>query len=187
MIVGGIEEARNSIAQQTTQTLSSTHEHFQTTIAKSRAADEKFHEAITDYVNTLTAPLTEEEVETVTRNNGKTTTSVVNIGERVTGFSEIVDTESANLKELWEQWDALQKEYLEQGVEVFGSEKFGQEAEMVKGKGKGFEREMELIDGDFDTVAEELREEIIHLAANDLQKMKSSERVSILRYGEKCG
>jgi hypothetical protein len=104
---------------------------------------------------------------------------VVNIGERVTAFTVIVDTESTNLKELWEQWDALQNEYLEQGVEVFGPEKFGDAAERVKGKGKGFDMEMELINDEFNTVVGELKEEIVELSTSDLQKMKSSEKVKV--------
>ncbi|EHL00070.1 hypothetical protein M7I_4152 [Glarea lozoyensis 74030] len=98
------------------------------------------------------------------------------MGQRTTEFGTIVEIESAKLKELWKQWDDLQNEYLEQGVEVFGPEKFGEAAELVKGKRKGFKMEMELIDGEFSTTVQELKEEIEDLSKADLQKMKSSEK-----------
>ena len=53
---------------------------------------------------------------------------------------------------------------------------------MVKGKGRGFKREMELIEAEFDTAVLELREEIAELSKEYLQKMKSSEKVYINRY-----
>jgi hypothetical protein len=137
-----------------------------------------------EHLSTFAAPLAEEEVETVTKKNGKCVTAIVNIGERMTGFQIIVEDESAKLKELWQQWDDLQNEYLEQGVEVFGPERFGEAAELVKGKGKGFKKEMELISGEFTTVVQELKEDIEDLSAKDLQKMKSSEKVCVVRCGK---
>jgi phosphopantothenoylcysteine decarboxylase len=100
----------------------------------------------------------------------------------MTAFGILVENESAKLKELWEQWDDLQNEYLEQGVELFGPEKFGEAAELVKGKGKGFKMEMELINGEFTNTIQELKEEIDDLSKTDLQKMKSSEKVRIKPY-----
>ncbi|EPE34499.1 hypothetical protein GLAREA_10193 [Glarea lozoyensis ATCC 20868] len=175
-LLDGIDQARTSISDQLATALSTTHGHFKTEIARSHAEDENFREATNEYLTTLGAPLAEEEVETITKKNGKCITAIVNMGQRTTEFGTIVEIESAKLKELWKQWDDLQNEYLEQGVEVFGPEKFGEAAELVKGKRKGFKMEMELIDGEFSTTVQELKEEIEDLSKADLQKMKSSEK-----------
>ena len=132
-----------------------------------------------EYVKVLTAPLNGEDVETVTNFSDRSITEVVNIGERVTSFENVLDTEAAILEELWGQWEDLQNEYLEHGVDVFGPEKFEEAEGMVKGKGKGFRREMELIQMEFDTATGELMEEIAGLGKTYMQKMKASEKVRI--------
>lgn len=98
----------------------------------------------------------------------------VQIGKRVATFSKIVEREETKLQELWKQWDEVQNEYLELGIEVFGREVFGVD---TTGLDRGFKRDMELLDLELKTRVEEMEEEIESLGPEILKKMKASEKV----------
>ena len=146
-------------------------------LVASKSMDEAFFQLVTKSVSTLSAPLVQEEIETTITKSGKRRIEVVQIGNRVAIFKKNIEKEDAKLKEQWKQWDAIQNEYLELGIEVFGPEVFGEAASGFKLKGKGFKKEMELLDLEHETRIGEFDEEIEEIGAKMLKKMRSSEKV----------
>jgi hypothetical protein len=143
----------------------------------SKAMDESFFQAISESAATLSAPLTQEKIETTITKDGKRKVEVVEIGKRVETFQRLVEKEEAKLKENWKKWDEAQNEFLELGIELFGPEVFGGDAVGVKVRDEGFKREVELFNLEHNTAIGELDEEIEDNSAKILQKMKASEKV----------
>jgi hypothetical protein len=104
---------------------------------------------------------------------------VVEIGKRVSAFKKFIKKKEVMLKEFWKQWEDLQNEYIELGVEVFGPEIFGEPAASLTAGQKGFQREMELLDLEHNARVGEFDEEIEDTGLKILQKMKVSEKVCV--------
>lgn len=173
----GIEIARGAFNASAKATFDDVHAALSERLLASKATDESFFQRVAEAAATLSAPLSNEKIETTISKDGKRKIEVVEIGNRVTTFKEIIEKEGANLKEYWKQWDEVQNEYLELGVEVFGPEVFGEDALSVKIREKGFKREMELLNLEHNTMVGELDDEIEDTSAKIVQKMKASEKV----------
>lgn len=91
-------------------------------------------------------------------------------------FRKIIDKEEAKLADLWEQWDALQNEYIMLGAEVFGAEAFGEPGMEFKERG-GYKREMEMLGLEHSAKLEEIDGEIENIGIGILSKMKTKEKV----------
>ncbi|RDL37922.1 uncharacterized protein BP5553_05355 [Venustampulla echinocandica] len=174
----GIETARDAILSNTEATFDSVHKGFMEQLSKSKAGDEAILSEVSATLAILSAPVAEEQIEIVTRQGSKRVTEIVKIGNRIAHFKDVVEAEEAKLAEYWKQWDELQNEYLELGVEVFGAKPFGEDAKEVVGNGigKGYRKEMELLDLKLKTQAEEWEEKVQELRVKTLQKMKASEK-----------
>lgn len=132
--------------------------------------DEIFH--------TLSEPIEAEKVTIeITNSDGSKERHTFAIGARVAAFKKLTEKEEAKQKDLWKQWDELQTEYMELGVEMFGVEPFGEDAKTVKLKHKGYSKEMELLDLELKTRVEELEEELLAIPAEYLKKLNTSEKV----------
>jgi hypothetical protein len=83
------------------------------------------------------------------------------------------------LGEYWKQWDEVQNEYLELGVEVFGEKGFGADGNGVAKRDgeRGWKREMELLEVEYETRIQELDEEVEGIKEEFLKVMKASEKV----------
>lgn len=134
-----------------------------------------FFELIHSTANTLSAPLGDEQIETTFTRDGKRVTEVVEIGKRVELFKKSVEKDEAKLRGYWKQWDELQGEFMDLGMEVFGPEVFG--ANASEAKEKSFKKEMELLDVEYNARIEELTVEIEAFGDEYLEKMKESEKV----------
>jgi phosphopantothenoylcysteine decarboxylase len=132
---------------------------------------------VSDAAATLSAPLAEEKIQTTFKRDGKRVTEIIDIGKRAMKFKDLLKKEEAKLVDYWKQWEDLQDEYVELGIEVFGPEVFGEEAGRETSKA-GFKWEMELLDCEHVVKIEELEEEIVDVGAKTRQKMKASEKVS---------
>lgn len=115
-------------------------------------------------------------METEVRRDGKPFYEIIEIGRQVNTFRKIIDKEEAKLAGLWEQWDALQNEYIKLGAEVFGAEAFGELGAEFKGQG-GYKREMELLELEHSTKLKAVDEEIESIGVSLLSKMKTKEKV----------
>jgi len=154
------------------------HIAFRERLLESKTQDEKFLREVSNVAATLSAPLGNEKIETTISRDGKRVTEVVEIGKRIAQFKKVIEKDEAKLKEYWEQWEELQNDYLELGIEVFGPEPFGEDAIGVNVSEKAYKREIELVDLENNARFEEIEEEIENIGVSMRQKMKTSEKVS---------
>jgi phosphopantothenoylcysteine decarboxylase len=162
----------------TTATFEDIHAAFTTKLTTSRASDLAFFQSVSDQAATLSAPLPEETIETMFTRDGKRVHETFMIGERIEKFKKLLEKEEGRLGDYWKQWDEVQNEYLELGVEVFGAELFGEDGKGKGGKGeRGWKRVMELAEAEHETRVGELEEEVGEIRVQFSQVMKTSEKV----------
>ena len=89
-----------------------------------------------------------------------TVTEVVEIGKRIEQFKRSVERDAARLHKHWKQWEDLQNDFIELGVEVFGAEPFGVDMETEKPRESGFRMEMDGLDREHNAGVEELTREV---------------------------
>ena len=176
MDLDGIEEARKAIDTKLEDSFETVHASFLHKLSESRTRDMAFFESMHVTANLLSAPLGEEQIETTFHRDGKRVTEIVDIGKRIEQFKKSVEKDETKLKGYWKQWEDLQGEFLELGMEVFGAEAFG---EREKEGGKGYRKEMEMLDLEHNAKVQELKGEVKGIAEKMLEKMKESEKVRI--------
>lgn len=177
-MLDGIEDARDAILVSAETTFEKSYKTFTKKLNQLQSADAGFLGAVDEIFHTLSEPIEEEKITTeITNSDGSIEHHTFAIGARVAAFKSLVEKEEAKQKELWKQWDEIQNEYLELGVEVFGEKPFGEDAKLVKGKQKGYKKEMELLDLELKTRVEELEEEVSGIPVEYLKKLKKSEKV----------
>ena len=135
----------------------------------------KFFESISTAAHTLGLPLGEEQIEITFTRDGKRVTEIVEIGKRIGLFKKSVEKDEAKLKAYWKDWEALQGDFVELGIDVFGPEMFGQAAKDARGR--GFVKEMEVTDEEHDGRMGGLAAEVEEMAEGVLARMKESEKV----------
>ncbi|KAI9054134.1 hypothetical protein LZ554_001305 [Drepanopeziza brunnea f. sp. 'monogermtubi'] len=172
-LTDGIAEARAALDTKNRASFEKVHASLTARIASTREKDTAFFQDMAEAADKLTAPLADEQVQSVTMEHGKRVVKMYRIGDRVERIKEMVDQEEKRLLDLWKQWDEVQAEYVELGVDVFGREAFGLDRE---GREKGYKREMELIDVETATRVEELAEDIEDIGPDIMKKMKASEK-----------
>lgn len=164
----------------TEATFGDVHAAFTSQLAESRAADLTFFENADRITRILSAPLAEEYVEAFFNRDGIRVSETFTIGDRVEKFRRLVEKEEMQLGEYWKQWDEVQNEYLGLGVEVFGEKGFGEDgkgAKRAKEGERGWKREMELLEVEYETRIQELDEEVGGIKGEFLKIMKASEKV----------
>jgi phosphopantothenoylcysteine decarboxylase len=171
----GIEGARAAIDKKLHASFNTVHDEFLQKLATSRSCDVKFFESVAATASMLSAPLAEEQIETTFTRDGERVTEIVEIGKRIEMFRKSVEKDEAKLKDYWKQWEDLQGDFIELGIEVFGPEVFGGAA--LESKEKGFKKEMELLDLEHDARVQELTTEVENIREGILQKMTDSEKV----------
>jgi len=125
----------------------------------------------------LNAPLVEEDVRIEVMRQGKRVQETVTIGSRVAAFKAFIEKESANLKELWEQWDEVQDEYMDLGLEVFGVEGFEDNLDPEIHLDRGYKKDKEEHDLQHSIAVEGLNEDIVNLKPTIMKRMKALEKV----------
>jgi hypothetical protein len=173
----GIEKARAIIDTKLKTSFDAVHDEFLHKLIESRSRDLTFFESISATANMLSAPLGEELIETTFTREGKRVTEIVEIGKRIALFKKSVEKDEAKLKDYWKQWEDLQGDFVELGMEVFGPEAFGEAPAEGKASEMGFKKEMGLLDIEHNTRVHELSEEVETVAEQILVKMKESEKV----------
>lgn len=176
--VDGLEIARSIITGNAKMAFDDIHAQFNDRLKAYRVTDELFFEQVSESAATLSQPLDAEKIQTTFKRDGKQVTEIVEIGERVGLFKNLVIREEEKLKEYWQQWEELQDDYLRLGIEVFGPESFGEDVNAPLEAGKaGVRWEMELLNLEHNARVEEMEEDIEDVAVKTLQKMKASEKV----------
>ena len=177
MNLDSVELTRDALNANAKEKFDGVHAGFSERLEVSKSADRAFFQELAEAAATLSAPLLNEKIETTISRDGKRKTEVVEIGKRVSAFKKFVEKEEIKLKESWKQWEDLQNEYIELGVDVFGPEVFGETASGLKVRQKGFQRDMELLDLEHNARLGEFDDEIEDTGPKMLQKMKASEKV----------
>jgi hypothetical protein len=91
----------------------------------------------------------------------------------------------ADLKQSWHEWEQVQQELVELGVEVFGVEAFKDCNKPDMEYVTGFKRIMEMLDQEHQARHEDMEEEIDLLSCDAIQKMTDSEKASDYSQGSK--
>ncbi|KAF8865001.1 hypothetical protein BDZ45DRAFT_470698 [Acephala macrosclerotiorum] len=168
----GINAARTHLSTTAKATFASIHNAFNSKLQAIRDEDTAFLQHVSETAAILSNPLLGERLETEIRKDGKRVVETVEIGKRVEAFKILVEQEEAKLKQAWREWDEVQEEYIELGIDVFGAEAFGRIGE----ERAGYKKEMELLDLEHNTRVEELEEEIDEIESEAVQTMKTSEK-----------
>jgi len=153
------------------------HTAFNERIKSISQADQEFLETISHKATLLTAPLTEEKLETEVRRDGKHFHEVVQIGERIAAFKKLVDKEDERLTDLWKQWEEVQIEYIRLGCEVLDVDVFGDLGREYRDLPGSYRRELELLNMEHKAKAEEINDEIDGIGVKIMHKMKTTEKV----------
>ncbi|CZR60412.1 uncharacterized protein PAC_10308 [Phialocephala subalpina] len=168
----GINEARTHLSTTAKATFASIHNTFNSKLQVIHDEDTAFLQHVSETAAILSNPLLGEKLETEIRKDGKRVVETVEIGQRVEAFKALIEQEEAKLKQAWKEWDEVQEEYIELGIDVFGAEAFSRIGE----ERAGYKREMELLDLEHNTRVEELEEEIDEIGVEAWQTMKTSEK-----------
>ncbi|KAE8454097.1 hypothetical protein EG329_007875 [Mollisiaceae sp. DMI_Dod_QoI] len=168
----GINEARTHLSTHAKATFTSLHNEFNSKLQAIHDEDTSFLQHVSETAAALSTPLLGDKLETEIRRDGKRVVETVEIGKRVEGFKVLIEKEEAKLKQAWKEWDEVQEEYIELGINVFGAEVFGR-GEEARG---GYENEMELLELEHNTRVEELKEEISEIGDETIQQMIISEK-----------
>lgn len=128
---------------------------------------------------TLFMPLDTEKVSFSALRDGIKVDTVVHIGERVTAFRSLVEEKQKELAGYWKEWERLQREIVAVGVDTLGmpptagDESFG--GSVMKSE---WRKEKELIDSEWGTQLEELRQEIQSVGQEALKRLTAAEKAS---------
>lgn len=154
------------------------HDRFTERINDLERNDKQFYDAVFRKASLLSAPLVEEKVDTLVRqNDGSSKQQEIVIGDRVAAFKAVIETEDEKLKKLWRQWDELQEEYIKLGVEVFGPVKFGGSAAEYRDLEGGYRKDMEYWELEHGVLIEEIGNEVENIGVKVLQKLRNTEKV----------
>jgi len=156
------------------------HEELTNSFAASRRTDEEFFERLHGSTKALVFPLAEEQIKSTFKRDGKQVTEIVNMGQRITEFKRNIEKDKERLEEQWKQWEELQNEYIELGLDVFGPEAFGDVQEREE-RGHGYRWEMELTDLEHGARLEEIMAEVAEFKTEGLKKMMKTEKVCTTR------
>jgi hypothetical protein len=140
--------------------------------------DSDFYNDIAEQRKELLAPLEKDVVETVfTHKDGTTTAEKFQIGERIESFKAAVESKEAEIKQLWREWEKVQEQIVDLGIEVLGPEVFKEGSVIVGTEKKGYRKEMELLDKEHETWLEDMQKEINRIGQEAIDKMTAAEKV----------
>jgi hypothetical protein len=94
-------------------------------------------------------------------------------------FKVMVAKTEAELKQRWAEWEEVQKEIIQLGVDILGPEAFEQKAETPKSRSASCKAEIDELDLEHKTFLEKVRREIPSICIQALEKMEAAEKVGI--------
>ncbi|KAI1003781.1 hypothetical protein K3495_g4430 [Podosphaera aphanis] len=135
--------------------------------------DEKFFEVVSQAASRLGMPLTAGLVEVDIVKSNQRISQTIKISDSIIRFKDLLQREQERLESYWSKWDEIQNQYLELGIQVFGSLSFGEERAAPE---HGFKKEMELIDLENMAKVAEFEQEIDDLGHEAFEHMQKSEK-----------
>ena len=167
--------AYQAIEAKTIAAFSNSYTDFKHRLENSCAKDQELIERINDDTERMSVPLTAEDLEIETQKGGKRLRSVVSLGKCITLFTGLIQAEEVRLRDMWEQWVAVDAEYalLAEDFVVVDDGALRRDGRL----GKHF-------DLSNDKVVTEMTAEVNNIREQSIKKMKGSERVRIsVEYG----
>jgi hypothetical protein len=174
-----LEGAREYILQSGEEGFENVHQKLVKKLATSSEKDKAFFEKVSSAVEILDAPMADEKIETTVLKNGKRTVQVVEIGKRIVDFKKNIEKEEGKLANYWNQYEQLQLEFEEFGVQVFGARAL--KVDEDKYDQEGYRYELNLLETEHSTKMEGIMEELGEISDEAIKKMRASEKVR-LRY-----
>lgn len=169
-----MEEARVAIDATLSSNFADCHNEFVGILTKSHESDKVFIGDMRVIAEALSSSFANEQVTTSFSRDGKCVTELVEIGKSVAQYKKFIEKETVRLEDNWEQWQNLQDEFMELGVQVLGAHGFHNEEE----RNKGYKYDQELLDVDHNTRLNELVEEIDDITQKVSDAMRTQEKVS---------
>jgi hypothetical protein len=171
--------AREYILQTGEQGFEKVHQKLVKKIDAGIEKNKEFFKKVSDAVEILDAPMADEKIETTVLKNGKRTVQVVEIGKRIVDFKKNIEKEEDKLANYWNQYEQLQLEFEEFGVQVFGARAL--KVDKDKYDEGGYRYEVNLLETEHHTQMEGIMEELREIGEEAIKKMRASEKVR-LRY-----
>lgn len=153
---------------------------FMEELSEIRRQDAKFIDKLTEDMEKLSTAFTSEEVEIATTKGSKRTKTIISIADCAAQFKNLIETEDAKLKDLWEQWEAVRVEYDQLVEEVFGPD------DGLPTAALGFKSEMEQLDLQHEESVKEVTLEVTRIREQSIKKMKASKKVSAYHLISAC-
>lgn len=168
-----VAEARDITIIEATARISESHTKLLSLLANLEERNSAFKASLEEGADLIFSSLDDEKVETSTKtDDGSEIKETVEISKRLAAFKTMVEGKEAEIMECWKEWDDVQKEIVELGVEVLGEDMFVGEK-----IGRGGKAEVEVMEGEFERVVLALEEEMEGIEEEFVEKMKSSEKV----------
>ncbi|PQE27530.1 hypothetical protein CJF30_00007884 [Rutstroemia sp. NJR-2017a BBW] len=136
--------------------------------------NKEFFKKVSNAVEILDAPMADEKIETTVLKNGKRTVQVVEIGKRIVDFKKNIEKEEDKLADYWNQYEQLQLEFEEFGVQVFGARAL--KVDEDKYDEEGYRHEVDLLETEYHTQMEGIMEELRDIGEEAIKKMRASEK-----------
>lgn len=154
---------------------------YEATMNSHAAKDFAFVNYIEGTMDLLSTPLAHEHVSVNFTRGGNHVTDVVQMGERMSTYKDYVDTQNNHLTGYWTEWEELQDEYMDLGIEVFGSDAFHHPPAGVKKFEAGFERKMELAHLEHQKKLRDVNKMLEVLETDFIKEIKTIDEVCQLR------
>lgn len=141
--------------------------------------DTAFYDDIREQGKQLLAPILEETIETCFTRNGKSVMERAKIGQRIETFKASLTKKEAELAQCWAEWEKVQSQIVELGIQVFGAEAFKGGSAGDPREKNGYRRDMEKLDLEHQIWLEEVDEEIQLISQDAINKMIATEKASL--------
>jgi hypothetical protein len=178
--VDDIEACRTTILDEAKIALHATQTELCESLEKMHLENARVQERISAQYSALTRPLSEDQVETTfIRPDGTETTEVRQIGKRIEEFKAMVAKNEAELKQCWDEWEDVQGDIIQLGVDIFGPDEFDRRSGVPQNRSARCRSEIEKWDLDHKIFLERMRGEIGSLCRDAWESMQAAEQVGI--------
>lgn len=181
-LLDALTEASNALEEKFNHSFNNIYSSFMDTMDGSGAQDDAFVNTLTDAMDMLALPLHDEAVEaTFTTDDGNVKAAkIIEIGERMDVFKNSIAKDRDHLCTYWNEWEAIQDEFIRLGVSVFGSESFASRedaAAVADLMGANFLRDMLTVNHEYSALFNDMAEQIADIGAGLVEEVEAAEHV----------
>lgn len=176
-----VSDARNVTVAEGKAKVSKAYAHLSSLVDALEIKDQTFKDSVAADAKELFQPLDEEKVETLRPDyrDGSQIKETVIISKRLAALKTTVEQGKRGLELHWAEWEQVQREILELGIEVLGHEAFPQQA-LRDGRRYNISQ-AEMIESDFAKKLEEIEQKAGGISKEFIDRMEASEKEMVLR------